>query len=355
MPKKLSRVKRTLLRPAHAKRSPHHHETMKAVVVGDDADRTLAIAEVPTPDLRPEHVLVKVRATAVNRADLLQRRGLYPPPPGESEIIGLEAAGPGAARGDGVRERDWRIGDRVMVLLSGGGYGEYVAVHKDMLIAIPAPLGFEEAAAIPEAFYTAFVNLFLEAQLAKGEHVLIHAGGSGVGTAAIQLAREAGARVFITAGSDDKIARCVELGAEAGINYKSEDFAERCKALTGGDGIDVSLDCIGGGYLAQHTSVLRSRGRLVIIGLMGGAHADINLAAVVSKRLRVIGSVLRTRTLEEKVTITRAFRAEVLPLIAKQKVKPIIDSTFPLAEVARAHERVASNQNFGKVVLKVAD
>ena len=349
MPRKLSR---SLIRPAVAKRAvPHRHPTMKAVLVGDDADRTLTIGEAPTPELRPDHVLVKVHATAVNRADLLQRRGLYPPPPGESPILGLEAAGQVAEKTESAK--GWRVGDRVMALLGGGGYAEFVAVHKDMLLAIPPHLSFEEAAAIPEAFYTAFVNLFIEAGLAKGEHLLIHAGGSGVGTAAIQLAREHKTRVFITAGSDDKIARCRELGAEAGINYKSEDFATRLGELTGGDGIDVSLDCVGASYLAQHLKVLRTKGRLVIIGLMGGTHGEIDLAALVRKRLRVIGSMLRSRSLDEKIAITRDFKAQVLPLFTNQVIKPIVDAVFPLAEVEKAHERVAANLNFGKVVLSL--
>ncbi len=349
MARKLSR---TLIRPAVAKRSaPHHHSTMKAVLVGDDADRTLALGEAPTPEVGAEHVLVKVRATAVNRADLLQRRGLYPPPPGESDVLGLEAAGTVAEIGRDVS--GWRVGDRVMALLGGGGYAEFVAVHQEMLLAIPPHLGFEEAAAIPEAFYTAFVNLVLEAGLAKGEHVLIHAGGSGVGTAAIQLARELKTRVFITAGSDDKIRRCVELGAEAGIDYKTEDFAARIAELTGGAGIDVALDAVGASYLAQHLRILRIRGRLVLIGLMGGTHAEIDLAAVVRKRLRIIGSVLRSRSLEEKIAITGAFKGQVMPLLVAQAVKPIVDSVYPVADVARAHEHVAANRNFGKVVLAV--
>jgi putative PIG3 family NAD(P)H quinone oxidoreductase len=349
MPRKLSR---SLIRPAIAKRAgAPHRTTMKAVLVADDPDRTLAVGEAPMPELLPDHVLMKVHATAVNRADLLQRHGLYPPPPGESPILGLEAAGQVAAKTDGAK--GWRVGDRVMALLGGGGYAEFAAVHKDMLLAIPPQLSFEEAAAIPEAFYTAFVNLFLEAGLAKGEYVLIHAGGSGVGTAAIQLARERKTRVFITAGSEDKIARCKDLGAEAGINYKTQDFATRLGELTGGDGIDVALDCIGASYLAQHVRVLRTRGRLVIIGLMGGTHTEIDLAATVRKRLRVIGSVLRSRSLKEKIAITRDFKAEVLPLFTKQVLKPIVDSVFPLAEVEKAHERVAANLNFGKVVLKI--
>jgi len=325
---------------------------MKAIIVADDESRALAWREVPTPEVGPDGVLVEVHATAVNRADLLQRRGLYPPPPGESQILGLEAAGVVAETGRDVTV--WQTGDRVLCLLGGGGYAEYVAVHSDMVLPIPAGLDFEQAAAIPEAFYTAFVNLTFEAGLAVGESVLIHAGGSGVGTAAIQIARRTGARVFVTAGSDDKIRRCTELGAHEGINYKTEDFKERLTALTGRRGADVVLDCVGGSYLDKHVGLLRTRGRLVLIGLMGGNKAEIDLAAVVRKRLRVIGSVLRSRTLAEKIAITRAFATDVLPLFESGALKPIIDSTYAIADAERAHEHVAANKNFGKVILRVA-
>ena len=325
---------------------------MKAILVRDDAARELCWGDAPTPEPGPDAVLVEVHATAVNRADLLQRRGLYPPPPGEPDILGLEAAGVVAAKGRNVP--DWQIGDRVCCLLGGGGYAEYVAVHKDMLLPIPADLDFEQAAAVPEVFYTAFITLVLEGDLGSGECVLIHAGGSGVGTAAIQLARRRGAQVLVTAGSDDKLARCRELGADGAINYKTEDFAERVRALTGGEGVDVVLDCVGGAYLEKNLAALRAKGRLVIIGLMGGAKAEINLALVVGKRLRVIGSVLRARPLAEKIAITEAFKAQVLPLVASRQIRPVVDSVYPIAEAAKAHEHVAANRNFGKVVLRVA-
>jgi putative PIG3 family NAD(P)H quinone oxidoreductase len=325
---------------------------MKAVFVEDDEARTLALKEVAAPALAADHALVKVHATAVNRADLLQRRGLYPPPPGESDILGLEAAGVVTAVGSDVAAR--KVGDRVFCLLGSGGYGELVAVHQDMLLPIPAALDFVQAAAIPEAFYTAFVNLFLEGGLVAGERLLIHAGGSGVGTAAIQLGREAGAEVYVTAGSADKIARCQALGAHGGINYKTDDFGERLAALTNKQGVDVVLDCIGGAYFERHVKILRSRGRLVVIGLMGGLSAEINLAALVQKRLRVIGSTLRNRSLAEKIAITRELAARVLPLLESAKVHAVVDKVYPLAEVAAAHEYVGANLNFGKVVLTVA-
>jgi len=324
---------------------------MKAVLIKADGSGDLTWGDAPSPTLGARDALVDVHATAVNRADLLQRRGFYPPPPGESDVLGLEAAGVVAAVGSAVTRV--RVGDRVCCLLAGGGYAEQVAAHEAMLLPIPADLDFAQAAAIPEAFYTAFVNLVLEAGMAEGERVLIHAGASGVGTAAIQLARARGAIAIVTAGSDDKIARCVALGATAGINYRRESFAERVGALTDGAGVDLILDCIGGSYLEGNLAALRHKGRLVIIGLMGGTKADINLAPLVARRLRVIGSVLRTRSLAEKIAISDAFRAEVLPLFANGTLKAVVDSTYPIAEAAAAHEYVAANRNFGKVVLQV--
>jgi putative PIG3 family NAD(P)H quinone oxidoreductase len=326
--------------------------TVKAIFVKDDAARSLYLAEAPTPQPGPDAVLIKVHATAVNRADLLQRRGLYPPPPSESDVMGLEAAGVIVEKGANVK--NWQIGERVFCLLGGGGYAECVAPHQDMLLRIPEHLSFEQAAAIPEAFYTAFVNLLLEGNLQKDERLLIHAGASGVGTAAIQLARHAGAKIFITAGSDEKIQRCLELGANAGINYKTEDFAVRVAELTQQQGVDVILDCIGGEYLHKNLSLLRLKGRLVLIGLLGGAKSAIDLTLVLRKRLRLIGSVLRSRSLAEKIAITAAFKEKILPLFVNGQIHPVIDSVYPLAEAGKAHEHVAANKNFGKVILRVA-
>jgi putative PIG3 family NAD(P)H quinone oxidoreductase len=324
---------------------------VKAILVKTDGSQDLYWGDAPMPGVAPETVLVEVRATAVNRADLLQRRGLYPPPPGESNIMGLEVSGVVAATGD--KAGPWRVGDRVCCLLAGGGYAEYVTVHHAMLLPIPDGIDFEHAAAIPEAFYTAFVNLALEGRLAAGERLLIHAGASGVGTAAIQLARHLGARIYVTAGTDEKLRRCIELGAHAGINYKTEDFGERLATLTEGEGVDVVLDCVGGPYLERHLSLLRTRGRLVIIGLMGGARTEINLAPVVGKRLRLIGSVLRSRTLAEKIELTDAFTTEVWPLFETGKLHPVVDVIYPLTDAVAAHQHVAANKNFGKVVLRV--
>ena len=324
---------------------------MNATLIAGDGSGNLTWGEAPAPTPGPHDVLVDVHATAVNRADLLQRRGFYPPPPGESEILGLEAAGIVAAIGPKVTRA--RAGDRVCCLLGGGGYAEQIAVHEQMLVPIPPALDFVQAAAIPEAFYTAFVNIVQEASLATGERVLIHAGASGVGTAAIQIVKARGAIAYVTAGTDDKLARCRDLGAAAGINYKTESFADRIAALTDGKGVDIILDCVGGSYLEGNVGSLKSQGRLVIIGLMGGTKADLNLGLLVSRRLLVIGSVLRTRSLAEKIAITEAFRAEVMPLFASGTCKPIVDKIYPIADAAAAHDYVAANQNFGKVVLQV--
>ncbi len=324
---------------------------MKAILVKSDGSQDLYWGDAPTPAVRADTVLVEVRATAVNRADLLQRRGLYPPPPGESDIMGLEVAGVVAETGG--EAGPWKAGDRVCCLLAGGGYAQYVAIHHAMLLPIPDGMDFEHAAAIPEAFYTAFVNLVIEARLAAGERVLIHAGASGVGTAAIQVARHVGARIYVTAGTDEKLGRCIELGAHGSVNYKTEDFGERLAALTEGEGIDVALDCVGGPYLERHLALLRTGGRLVIIGLMGGARTEINLAPVVGKRLRLIGSVLRSRTLAEKIALTDAFTTEIWPLFETGKLHPVVDAVYPLTDAVAAHQYVAANKNFGKVVLRV--
>jgi len=249
--------------------------------------------------------------------------------------------------------RNVRIGERVMCLLAGGGYAAYVVCHAGMLLPIPERLTFVEAAGVPEVFYTAYMTLVTEAALAAGETVLIHAGGSGVGTAAIQLANALGARALVTAGSAEKLARCCELSAAGAIDYKTEDFATRGRELTDGRGVDVILDCVGGDYLERNLGLLAPKGRLVIIGLMGGAKADINLALVVGKRLRVIGTVLRTRTLEEKLALTAGVRELILPWLADGTIRPVIDSTYDLADAAAAHDRVAANANFGKVILRV--
>lgn len=325
---------------------------MKAIVVNKSEDPpVLEWREVADRTYGPEDVLVEVRATAVNRADLLQARGLYPPPPGESAILGLEMAGVIAARGDAVE--GWRIGDRVLALLPGGGYAQQAAVHHRMLIGLPDNWSFSEGAAVPEVWLTAFVNLFKEGALQGGQSVLIHAGASGVGTAGIQMARAAGATVYVTAGTDSKLARCRELGAELAIHYKEQDFSEAVLTASQGKGVDLILDPVGGAYLDRNLNCLKENGRLVNIGLLGGRIAEMNLGALLGKSLRVIGSRLRSRPLEEKIQITREFKMRFWPLLENGRLCPVIDRFFRIEQADAAHDYVKHNRNIGKVILEM--
>ena len=325
---------------------------MKAIVVQtDQAGQPLVWQDVSAPDYGAEEVLVDIYAAALNRADLSQRAGNYPPPAGASDIMGLEMAGRIAAVGS--RVTDWQVGDRVCALLPGGGYAEQVVVPASLLMPIPNPMSFEEAAGIPEVFYTAFVNLFMEANIQVGETALVHGGASGVGTAAIQLLREAGCRVFVTAGTDEKIATCKELGAELAINYKKEDFVERIVAHTNGEGVDVILDMVGAAYLERNLKLLKLRGRLVFIAMLGGAKTEINLGALMGRRLRLIGSVLRSRSLAEKEEIKAQFMARFWPQIEAGTIRPIIDSVYPIEETEAAQQTMSENQNTGKIILRV--
>ena len=325
---------------------------MKAIVVKKTNKTPLLVwEEVPDIQYGPEEVLVEVKATAVNRADLLQALGLYPPPSGESEILGLEMAGVIVATGLEVRNR--RIGDRVLALLPGGGYAQQVAVHHQMLISLPDSWSFAEGAAIPEVWLTAFINLFLEGDLKSTETVTIHAGGSGVGTAGIQMARETGATVYVTAGTEAKLKKCRGLGAAMAINYREQDFLNEIMAATGGKGIDLILDPVGGAYLNQNLQLLKENGRLVNIGLLGGSSAEINLATVLGKSLRIIGSRLRSRPLAEKIAITQQFKERFWPMLADGKLQPVIDRVFPITDAQAAHQYVAENRNTGKVILEI--
>lgn len=327
--------------------------SMPAVAVkesgGERKWNTLVLEDVPRPSIKPNEVLVQVEACSVNRADLLQRRGLYPPPPGASSILGLDFSGFVTSCGPEVDQ--WHPGDRVFGITAGGGYGRYVGVPADHLITVPESLSFVEAAAAAEVFFTAFLNLFLEAGIRSGEHLLVHGGGSGVGSAAIQLARTADVPAIITAGSQSKIDCCLKLGALHGINYKQEDFAERVLEITHGEGIDVVLDIIGAPYLSQHLNILKTRGRLVLIGLLGGNKADISLGTVLTKRLRIIGSVLRSRTDEEKASLTRSFNERVRPLLESGRVHPIVDRIYSIRDVEEAHQYMLAGRHFGKIVL----
>jgi putative PIG3 family NAD(P)H quinone oxidoreductase len=327
--------------------------TMRAVVMdGFGGPEVLRIGEAPRPSAGPGQVLIRVAATSVNRADLQQRAGNYPPPPGESEILGLEVAGVIEALGDGVS--GWQVGDRVMTLVGGGGYAEYAAAPASTLLPVPRNLDLVRAAAITEVWITAWLNVFLEARLQGGETLLVHGGASGVGTAAIQLAKALGpSPVIVTVGSQDKAAACRALGADHAILYKDEDFSKRVLEITSKRGADVILDHIGAAYLEPNLSCLALYGRLVIIGLLGGAKAELNIGRLMVKRQRVIGSVLRARPVEEKARITQAFRDQVLGRFETGELKPVIHEVLPLAEARRAHELMAANANTGKLILEV--
>ena len=324
---------------------------MKAITIrGEKSAPLLVWEEAPNISFGPDEALIEVRAAAVNRADLMQARGNYPPPPGASEILGLEMAG--VVREVGEAVSGWRPGDRVCALLPGGGYAEFAAVPAGMLMRIPEGWTFAQAAAVPEVWFTAYINLFNEAQLKASETALIHAGASGVGTAAIQLVVDAGARAIVTAGSEEKVAFCRELGATA-INYKTQDFLAEVMAATDKQGVDVILDPVGGAYLDRNINALRRFGRLVSIGLLSGSKAELNMGLVLGKRLRIIGSTLRTRPVAEKIAITRRFEAEVWPKLIDGRLRPIIDIAFPIAGAQAAHEYVREDRNIGKVILEM--
>lgn len=325
---------------------------MKAIGVkpGDKAPR-LVWQEAGDVSIGPGEVLVAVHATAVNRADLLQARGQYPPPPGASEILGLEISGVVCAAAGDVT--DWSAGDRVMALLPGGGYAERAAVPCGLLMRLPDDWSFAQGAAVPEAWLTAFLNLFIEGQLAAGESVLIHAGASGVGTAAIQMARAAGAVVYATAGSPEKLEACRRLGATLAVDYQHQDFAVEIKAHSAGRGVDLILDPVGAAYLHRNIEVLAPGGRLVNIGVMGGRRAELDLGVVLGRSLRLIGSRLRHRPVAEKTRLVRQFEERFRPLLADGRLTPVIDRVFPVTEAGAAHEYVRENRNIGKVVLEI--
>ena len=303
---------------------------------------------VPPPG--PGEALIKVAAAGVNRPDLVQRRGLYPPPPGASDIPGLEIAGEIVALGKGVREL--AVGERVCALVTGGGYAEYCAAAAPLCLPIPLGLSLTEAAALPEACFTVWTNVFDRGGLKAGERFLVHGGAGGIGTAAIQLAREFGASVFATAGGPEKCAFCERLGASA-IDYNREDFLERVRTLTAGQGVDLILDMIGGPYLQRNLDSLAPDGRLVLIAVQGGPKADINLLPVFLKRLSITGSTLRPRSVAEKAAIAAALRERVWPLLEAGRIKPLVHATFPLADAAEAHRLMESGRHVGKIVLTV--
>jgi len=323
---------------------------MQAVVITEPGGpEVLSLAEVSDPLPGPGEVVLRVAATAVNRADLLQRQGHYPPPPGAPAWPGLECSGTVIEVGAGVGT--WSVGDRACALLPGGGYAEKVAVPAGLLMPVPEGIGLEDAAALPETVCTVRSNVFGLAGLAAGETLLVHGGSSGVGTMAVQLARQAGATVAVTAGSADKLRRCAELGARILVNYREEDFVDRVIRDTDGHGADVVLDTIGAKYLGRNLSVLAHRGRIVTIGLMGGRRAELDLGTVIAKQATLTGTSLRNRPLEERTALCSDAVRNVWPLLATGAVRPVVHASLPLARAAQAHRMVADSQHVGKVLL----
>jgi len=323
-----------------------------AVITEPGGPDVLKVMEVDDPVPGPEDILVDVKASALNRADMLQRQGAYPAPFGSpSEIPGLEFSGVVLEVGD--RVDSLKEGDRVFGLLGGGGYASRTITHHRMAVKIPTGWDFVQAAATPEVYLTAYDALFNRGNLQMGESVLVHAAGSGVGTAAVQLAHQAGAFVFGTAGSSEKLVGATDLGMNVGINYHEQDFAEVIKEVTSGAGVDVLIDFIGAPYWDKNIASLAVLGRLVEVGLMGGTKMEVDLRPLMAKRLQVCGTGLRGRTLGEKLEVTAQFRRHVLPHLASGSMKPIVDRTFPLEEVAEAHKYMETNANFGKIVLTI--
>jgi NADPH:quinone reductase len=311
----------------------------------------LKLAQRPVPKPGDEEVLVRVAAAGVNRPDVMQRQGRYPAPPGASDLPGLEIAGEIVALGPKVSGLS--VGDKVTALLPGGGYAGYAVAAAPLCLPIPDGISMAEAAAIPETFFTVWTNLFDRGRCKAGETVLIHGGTSGIGTTAIQLAAAWGARVFATAGSDAKARACEKLGAVRGINYRTEDFVEVMRAQTDGKGVDVILDMVGGSYVARNLDIAALEGRVVVISLLGGARAEVNLGLILTKRLTLTGSTLRSRTVAQKAEVAAAVRKNVWPLLAAGRVRPVIHATFPLAEASEAHRLMETSTHIGKIVLTI--
>ena len=325
---------------------------MRAVIIDlPGQNSVLRVAEVAPPEITPTDLRITVAAAGVNRADLLQRRGLYPPPPGASPILGLECAG--TVSEVGAEVTGFAVGDRVMALLTGGGYAQEVVVPAGCVMKTPPHFSDHEAAAFPEAFLTAFLNLYVLGGLEPGRIALLHGGSGGVGTAAIALCRTAGTDLIVTAGSADRCRRCVELGATQAIDYHETDFVEAVKHATAGCGADVIVDCVGGSYLERNLRALADGGRLVVIGLMGGARAELNMAPMLRRRLTVTGSTLRSRSTDEKSETIRQLLGRFASAIADGSLRPIVHRVVPLAEAAAAHSILASGDAFGKLVLEI--
>ena len=327
--------------------------TMAAIeILAPGGPEVLRLTQRPSPKPGPGEVLIRVIAAGVNRPDVMQRQGHYPPPPGAPDIPGLEVAGLVVGVGESVSSI--RPGDRVCALVAGGGYAEYCVAPARQCLPIPRGLDFIEAAGIPEAFFTVWSNVFDRGRLAAGESLLVHGGSSGIGTTAIQLAHARGARVLATAGSPEKCKACERLGAERAINYRCEDFVEVVRELTGGRGVSVILDMVGGDYFARNLEALAVEGRLIQIAFLKGPRAEINLALLMQRRLTLSGSTLRPRSVEEKGAIAQAVHKEIWPLIEAGRVRPVIQATFPLAAAAEAHRLMETGSHIGKIILEVS-
>ena len=325
---------------------------MKAITLPQPGGpEALVLDDVPDPMPRPGEVVVEVVAAGVNRADVMQRQGHYDPPPGSSAYPGLEVSGRIAQLGDGVD--GWSVGDEVCALLTGGGYAEKVTVPAGQLLPVPAGVSLEDAAALPEVACTVWSNIFMTANIQPGEVLLVHGGGSGIGTMAVQLGREVGARVAVTAGSPEKLEVCRELGASILVNYRTEDFEAVVREATDGHGADVILDTIGAKYLTRNVGLLAVNGRLVVIGLQGGRTAEINLGAMLAKRCALVATTLRARPAAEKAVIVAAVREHVWPLIESGRVRPIVHASYPLGDAAGAHREMEASTHVGKLLLRV--
>ena len=329
-------------------KKPIFPSEMKAIEI---QDQHLVLVKRPVPAPAAGEILVRVRAAGINRPDLLQRKGLYPPPAGITDIPGLEIAGDVVTLGKGVT--GFKKGQKIMALVAGGGYAEYCVVPAPQCLPMPAGMTYIQAAAVPETFFTVWTNLFDRGRLKKGETVLIHGGSSGIGTTAIQVAKAFGATVFVTAGSDAKCAACKKLGAKIAINYKSHDFVDAVMAATKNKGVDVVLDMVGGDYVTRNLKILAPQGRHVSIAMQKGRHADVDLFLVMSKRLILTGSTLRPQPIKIKGAIAAALKKNILPLLAKKKLKPVIHKTFDLRQAQEALDYLEAGQHIGKIVLKI--